>query len=89
MTPHDFLDWRERIMDATQADAATMLGINRRMLQLYEAGHNPIPLKIALACVALALGHRAYVPISNPARRDLPKAPLRHGWRRLSEKGAN
>jgi len=49
MTAEDFVRWRKKL-GLTQAEAGSKLGVTRRSIQLYEAGTQPIPLAIALAC---------------------------------------
>jgi hypothetical protein len=52
-TGHDdareFLDWRLR-HDLSLTDAATALGISRRMVAYYSNGEKPVPRAISLAC---------------------------------------
>ncbi len=55
MTAISFAAWRARL-GFTKADAARRLGLSRNSVQAYEQGTSPIPLHVALACAALALG---------------------------------
>ncbi|PWC81263.1 hypothetical protein TSH64_01070 [Azospirillum sp. TSH64] len=55
MTGADFLAWR-KAQGMTQGDAGDRLGVTRRTVQLYEAGEQPIPRTVALACRAIAEG---------------------------------
>jgi len=48
---HEYLlDWMAR-HNLTQHQAATALGISRRMLGYYLSGAKPLPLTVALACM--------------------------------------
>lgn len=71
MTPAAFRAWRAT-MGLSQLQAATALGVSKRMIQLYEKGEKPepgtagvstrditIPRYIALACAAIAAGLKA------------------------------
>lgn len=55
MTPASFLAWRERL-HLNRVGAARALGMSRETLRFYETGKRRIPLYIALACAAIALG---------------------------------
>ena len=59
MTGHDLERWRDHLK-LTQKEAAERLGITWRMFSNYERGTAKIPLKIRLACGAVALGLRDY-----------------------------
>jgi DNA-binding XRE family transcriptional regulator len=52
----DFRAWRER-MGWNQCEAATALDLSRRSIIGYEAGQQPIPRVVALACWALTVEH--------------------------------
>ncbi len=60
MQPSDFKKWRKSI-GLSQKEAATALGLKRRMIQYYEKGERDgeavkIPLTVRLACHALSEG---------------------------------
>jgi DNA-binding XRE family transcriptional regulator len=55
MTPQTFRRWRER-RAYTLNEAASALGISRRMIAYYEEGDRPIPRVVALAARALESG---------------------------------
>lgn len=55
MTPAGLIAWRERL-NLNKSEAASRLGIGRNAYARYEAGEQPIPLYIALACAAIAHG---------------------------------
>ncbi len=55
MSPAALIELRKRFHE-TQASFAEILGISRRSLGMYEAGTQPIPKTVALACAALAYG---------------------------------
>ncbi len=60
MQPIDFKKWRKG-MGLSQKEAATALGLKRRMIQYYEKGERDgeevqIPLTVRLACFALQEG---------------------------------
>jgi DNA-binding XRE family transcriptional regulator len=55
MTPASLTAWRNRL-SLSKTGAAEALGCSREALRLWEQGKNPIPLYIALACAAVALG---------------------------------
>jgi transcriptional regulator with XRE-family HTH domain len=59
MTGDQMRAWRKRL-DLHQAEAAARLGLSSRSIQLYEAGEQPVPRSVALACAALELGLEAY-----------------------------
>jgi len=52
MTAEAFRNWRER-KAYTLDEAATALGISRRMVAYYDHGNKPIPRVVALATLAL------------------------------------
>jgi hypothetical protein len=52
MTANAFRDWRKRHA-YTLEEAATALGLSRRMVAYYEQGERPIPRVVALATRAL------------------------------------
>jgi hypothetical protein len=54
--PSDFAAWRER-MGWDKFQAAAKLDINERTIRNYEAGRQPIPKVVALACWAYAVSH--------------------------------
>jgi DNA-binding XRE family transcriptional regulator len=62
MTGKDLIRWRTKTLgeDVTQRDAATRLGLSRRMYIYYEMNRYPIPLSVRLACAAIALGLEDY-----------------------------
>ena len=60
MRPSEFVKWRKEIMQLTQEQAASALGITRSGLCRYEAGELPVPKKIRLAMAALSLGLKDY-----------------------------
>lgn len=69
MTPASFLAWRQRL-GLNKRRAAEALGISRVTLDAYENGLHSIPLYIALACAAIAMG---VPPITeSPPRSALP-----------------
>lgn len=60
MTPEDFRSWRKS-HGLKQKDAATLLGLKKRMIQYYEKGERDgnnvaIPRAVRLACYALSQG---------------------------------
>jgi transcriptional regulator with XRE-family HTH domain len=55
MAPATFRQWRKRL-GYTQAEAAQAIGMGTRQCQKYEQGEAPIPLTVALACAAVAMG---------------------------------
>lgn len=55
MTPETFLAWRKRL-GFTKVKAAAMLGISRNTIKRYETGATVVPLHVALAMAALAMG---------------------------------
>ena len=64
MTPHEFKVWRKG-MGLRQKEAATRLGLKKRVIQYYERGHRDgkkvdIPKTVELACYALSLGVEEY-----------------------------
>ncbi|MEM9706363.1 MAG: helix-turn-helix transcriptional regulator [Pseudomonadota bacterium] len=64
MEPDDFRRWR-KALKLSQKDAATALGLKRRMIQYYEKGERdgepvPIPKSVRLACYAIAEGVEDY-----------------------------
>ena len=59
MTPSDLTAWRKRL-GLNKIRAAEALGCDRGSLSAWEAGTYPIPVYIALACAALALGIKGY-----------------------------
>lgn len=59
MTPQQFTEWRERL-SLRKGGAASVLGVSKNMPRKYEAGEAPIPLYVALACSALAMGLAPY-----------------------------
>ena len=57
MNPAQFRQWRKNL-GLKQKEAATLLGLNKRMIQYYEKGERDgkrveIPLYVRLACFAL------------------------------------
>ena len=57
MSPKQFRKWRKSL-GLRQKDAASMLGLNKRMIQYYEKGERDgkavaIPKYVRLACYAL------------------------------------
>lgn len=65
MTHDDLLTWRQWY-GLTQAQAADRLGLTERMFRFYESGSHPIPLKVRLACAAVALG---FIDYAGPAKK--------------------
>jgi transcriptional regulator with XRE-family HTH domain len=64
MTPSEFKSWR-KAMGLRQKEAATRLGLKKRVIQYYERGHRDgrkvaVPKTVELACFALAAGVVAY-----------------------------
>lgn len=60
MEPGDFRKWR-KTLKFSQKEAASALGLKRRMIQYYEKGERDgdlveIPRSVRLACFALAEG---------------------------------
>jgi len=60
MEPSDFKKWRKG-EKLSQKDAATALGLKRRMIQYYEKGERDgemvvIPKSVRLACFAISEG---------------------------------
>jgi DNA-binding XRE family transcriptional regulator len=55
MTSASFIEWRGRL-HLNRVEAAAVLGVSRETLRFYETDKRPIPLYIALACAAVALG---------------------------------
>ena len=50
-----FTEWRQRLrLNKTQA--ARELGLSREGVHQYELGHSPIPVHVALACLAITNG---------------------------------
>jgi len=58
MTAEAFHNWRER-KAYTLDEAASALGISRRMVAYYDHGDKPIPRVVALATLALDPGSRS------------------------------
>ena len=57
MTPKQFKKWRKGL-DLSQKEAASRLGLNKRMIQYYEKGERDgkkveVPKYIRLACYSL------------------------------------
>ena len=72
MEASDFRKWRKS-MKMSQKDAATALGLKRRMIQYYEKGEREgekvtIPRSVRLACFAIAEGVEDY---NGPTRKVL------------------
>lgn len=64
MEPSDFKKWR-KAEKLSQKDAATALGLKRRMIQYYEKGEREgekvvIPRSVRLACFAISQGIEDY-----------------------------
>jgi transcriptional regulator with XRE-family HTH domain len=64
MTPSGFKAWR-KAMGLRQKEAATRLGLKKRVIQYYERGHRDgktvdVPKAVELACYALAAGVEDY-----------------------------
>jgi transcriptional regulator with XRE-family HTH domain len=60
MTPSEFKSWR-KAMGLRQKEAATRLGLKKRVIQYYERGARDgkkvaVPKAVELACYALAAG---------------------------------
>jgi transcriptional regulator with XRE-family HTH domain len=55
MTPESFTAWRARLK-LDKSKAARALGCSRNVIIGYEKGTKKIPLYMALACAAIALG---------------------------------
>jgi transcriptional regulator with XRE-family HTH domain len=60
MTSDQFREWRQSF-NLKQKDAATLLGLKKRMIQYYEKGEREgkdvvIPRSVRLACYALSKG---------------------------------
>ena len=55
MTPGSFTAWRSRL-GFSKSEAARRLGLSRNSIIAYENGTAEIPLHVALACAAIALG---------------------------------
>lgn len=75
MTGAILADWRS-CLGLTQQRAGDLLGVTRRTVQLYEAGSQPIPLSIALACRAVLEGWADFDRLSSP--REHPKPDQAH-----------
>ena len=61
MTPDDLRAWQAR-MGYTYETAAAALGISRSGFAKLLAGDHPIDKRTALACNALAVGMKEWVP---------------------------
>ena len=64
MKPADFKRWRKSL-GLSQKEAATALGLKRRMVQYYEKGERDgetvdVPKAVSLACFALSIGVDTY-----------------------------
>ena len=64
MTPSEFKSWR-KAMGLRQKEAATRLGLKKRVIQYYERGARDgkkvaVPKAVELACYALATGVEDY-----------------------------
>jgi transcriptional regulator with XRE-family HTH domain len=60
MTPSEFKSWR-KAMGLRQKEAATRLGLKKRVIQYYERGARDgkkvaVPKAVELACYAIAAG---------------------------------
>lgn len=55
MTPSELTAWRKRL-DLSKVRAAEAIGCHRNALADWEAGRQPIPKYIALACAAVETG---------------------------------
>ena len=60
MTPSEFKSWR-KTMGLRQKEAATRLGLKKRVIQYYERGARDgkkvaVPKAVELACYAIAAG---------------------------------
>lgn len=84
MTKEQFRLWR-KAMGLTQTGAASVLGLNRNTIELYERGTRrddpnhvvSIPRTVELACAALWLGIRRYSGPDEVIRDDL-KVDIAH-----------
>ena len=65
MTPADLRAWKAH-MGYTHETAAEALGISRSGFAKLLAGDHPIDKRTALACNALAVGMKEWVPGSAP-----------------------
>jgi len=73
MTPADFKRWRKSL-NLSQKEAASALGLKRRVVQYYEKGERDgkkvqIPRTVRLACYALTAGAFDY---AGPVSEDQP-----------------
>ena len=59
MTPADYTAWRTRLR-LNKRQAAEALGASRNACTGYEQGRERIPLYVALACSAVAMGLPPY-----------------------------
>ena len=64
MTPSEFKSWR-KTMGLRQKEAATRLGLKKRVIQYYERGARDgkkvaVPKAVELACYALSRGIESY-----------------------------
>lgn len=75
MRARELVGWRERNR-LTQEAAGAALGLTKRAIQKYEAGQDPIPRTVALACAAVELDGEFAAAASEKRRLD-PKT-LRH-----------
>ena len=74
MEPGDFKKWRKG-EKYSQKEAATALGLKRRMIQYYEKGERDgervvIPKSVRLACFAISAGVDDY---HGPARKIIKR----------------
>lgn len=66
MSPHALRRWRSLLPSesrrghCTQREAARLLGVALRTYEDWEAGRNPIPGPVALACSAVLLGLKPF-----------------------------
>lgn len=59
MTADQLLKW-EKFHFPTQQEAANAVDLSIRQFRRYENGISPIPLKIELSCVSIALGFNSW-----------------------------
>ena len=71
MTPQTFAEWRRR-QRLSKAAAGRLLGCSKNSIFAWETGQSPIPVYVALACAAIALGVPPH-PDQSLSADDQPK----------------